>query len=95
MAEVNQITFSYKELAEVLVKKEGIHEGLWGIWVEFGVKGANIGSDPERGDLLPAAIIPIVKIGIQRFKEESQLTVDAAKVNPKKPRRSSKKTTKK
>ena len=84
MAEVKQITFSYKEVAEALVRKEGLHEGLWGIFVEFGIHGANIGTDPEKGDLMPAAIVPILKLGIQRFEEESQLTVDASKVNPKK-----------
>lgn len=45
---------------------------------------ARFGTDPEKGDLMPAAIVPILKLGIQRFEEESQLTVDASKVNPKK-----------
>jgi hypothetical protein len=41
---------------------------------------ANVGSEP--GDLLPSAIIPVKKIGLQRFGEPNNLTVDAAEVNP-------------
>jgi hypothetical protein len=32
--------------------------------------------------LTPAAIVPVLKIGIQRFPEPNSLTVDAARVNP-------------
>ena len=84
MADVKQITFSHREVAEALVKDQGIHEGLWGIYVEFGIQGANISTDPESKNLLPAAVVPVLKLGIQRFGEENQLTVDAAQVNPQK-----------
>ncbi len=62
------------------MKKQGIHEGIWGIYIRFGIKGANIGE--QSGDLSPAAIVPVLDIGIQRFENESNLTVDAAQVNP-------------
>jgi len=81
MPEVNLIAFSYKEVAEALLRKEGIHEGLWGIYIEFGISALNIKTQ-EGGDLTPAAIVPIQKIGLQRFPEASNLTVDAAEVNP-------------
>lgn len=81
MAEAQQIyAFTYKELAEALVKQQGIHEGLWGVYVKFGINATNIGPTPN--DIVPAAIVPILEIGIQRFKEENNLTVDAAIVNP-------------
>lgn len=92
MAELSQMTFSHREVAEALVKAHGVHEGLWGIYVEFGVQGANIGTDPEKKDLMPAAIVPILKLGIQRFPEENQLTVDAAVVNPLPPKGPQKKS---
>lgn len=82
MAEARQFTFTYPEIAEALVKQQGIHEGLWGVYVEFGIAGANVGSTPESNDAVPAAIVPIQRMGIQRFDEASNLTVDAAKVNP-------------
>lgn len=82
MAESRNYIFSYKEIAEALVKQQGIHEGIWGIYVEFGIGAANIGSTPESNDAVPAAIVPIQRMGIQRFDEATNLTVDAAEVNP-------------
>lgn len=73
-------TFTHQELAEILIKQKNFHEGLWGIYVEFGIGAMNIGQGPN--DLLPAAIVPVVKLGLQRFSELNNLSVDAAKVNP-------------
>jgi hypothetical protein len=80
MAEPTQIVFSYKEVAEALLKKENIHEGVWGLYIEFGIAAANVG--PDKDSLKPAAIVPIVKIGLQKFEEENNLSVNAALVNP-------------
>jgi len=82
MAEPERWIFSYPEIAEALVKKQGIHEGIWGISVEFGISATNIGGPGDEDPILPAAIVPIVKMGLQKFKKENSLTVDAAKVNP-------------
>lgn len=83
MGESERLLMSYQEIAEALVKQKGIHEGIWGIYVEFGIGAANIQhpQDPK-GKIVPAAIVPAVKMGIQEFPEENSLTVDAAKVNP-------------
>lgn len=83
MPESNQIVFTHKELAEILVKNQGIHEGLWGIYIEFGFTAANVGD--RTGILQPSAIVPVQKIGIQRFPTPSSLTVDAAQINPANP----------
>jgi hypothetical protein len=81
MPEARQIAFSFQELAEVLVRQQEIHEGLWGIYTQFGIAAANV-NGPE-GGIVPAAIIPVQGIGIQRFDVEVEgLTVDAATVNP-------------
>jgi hypothetical protein len=82
MAEVKNYVFDYKEVAEALIKQQGIHEGLWGIYMEFGILGTNMTSGPPEERTIPAAIVPILKIGIQRFDNPSSLTVDAAEVNP-------------
>ncbi len=79
MAKTKQIIFSYKEVAEALLEKQDIREGLWGVYVRFGIKAANVGETSE--DLRPTAIVPILEIGLQRFDEESNLTVDAAQMN--------------
>jgi len=82
MAESRQIAFPYKRLAEILIKEQGIHEGLWGVYAELGIGGANVSPAPG-ASAVPAAIVPLQRIGIQRFDEEVEgLTVDAAVVNP-------------
>ena len=81
MPETKSVVFSYREVVEALLRYNNIHEGLWGIYIEFGIAGANISFGPAK-ELTPAAIVPIAKLGIQRFEEPNDLTVDAAKVNP-------------
>lgn len=81
MAEATLIKYSFKELAELMVKDQNKHEGYWGVYVRFGIGAANTG--PSDTDLRPSAIVPILEIGLQRFDELNNLSVDAAKVNPK------------
>jgi hypothetical protein len=81
MPETKQITFAHKEIAEALVRLKDIHEGLWGVYLEFGIAGANVVNSADN-TLTPAAVVPVLKIGIQRFPESNSLTVDAAEVNP-------------
>lgn len=81
MPEITQYTFSHRELVEILVKQQGLHEGIWGLYVRFGLGASNVGESPAQ--LQPAAIIPVVEIGLQKFDRETGISVDAAKVNPK------------
>ena len=80
MAEVDRFTFSHKEVVEALIRKQSLHEGLWGLYVEFGIGAANAG--PNKDDLNPTAIVPVLKIGLVRVSEKSNLSVDAGEVNP-------------
>jgi hypothetical protein len=82
MPESTQIVFKHKELAELLVKSQGIHSGIWGLFIRFGISASNIG--PSDTDLQPCAVVPVLEIGLQKFEKETNLSVDAAKVNPKK-----------
>ena len=82
MAEVNQYVFDFKEVVEALLRKQGIHEGIWGIYIEFGLNAGNVNVGLTDEQLLPTAIVPIKRIGIQRFEKETSLSVDASKVNP-------------
>lgn len=74
--------FNFQELAEALVKKQQLHEGLWAVYIEFGIGAANINTKEGGKDYLPAAIVPVKGIGLLRSTEESNLTIDAAIVNP-------------
>ncbi len=80
MAESKQIVFTYKEVAEALVKRHGIHDGIWGIYIRFGIQGANVG--PSQDEIHPAAIVPVLEIGIQKMEKENHISVDASRVNP-------------
>lgn len=81
MPESTQIVFQHKELVEILLKAQGIHEGIWGIFLRFGLAASNVGESEDR--LQPAAIIPVLEIGLQRFEKETNISVDAGRVNPK------------
>jgi len=80
MPESSMIQFGFQELAEILLKTQGIHSGLWGIYVKFGIGAGNV-PDPA-GQFLPTAIVPIKEIGLQKFDEQNNLAVDASVVNP-------------
>jgi hypothetical protein len=95
MAEATNYTFGFQELAAILVRQQGITQGLWGIYVEFGLGAANINTAPGEKVLAPAAINIVQKIGIQQFPEANNLTVNAAEVNPQKSAKSTKRSKKK
>jgi len=80
--EIDQYTFTYKELAEALVKKAGLHTGMWQLFVRFGLGAGNAG--PEADQVVPTAFIPLLGIGLMKAKEDGPpgLIVDAAVVNP-------------
>ena len=80
MPETSQYTFSFKEIVTALVKAQDIHEGIWGLFVNFGLNASNVG--PTESELRPAAMVPLLALGLQKFPKETNLSVDAAKVNP-------------
>ena len=81
MAESSMILFSFQELAEMMVKQQGSHEGLWGIYIKFAIGAANAAD--ATGTFYPTALVPVKELGLQRFDAPNNLTVDAAEVNPK------------
>jgi hypothetical protein len=90
MAEITQIYFDYNEIVELLVRKQGIQEGIWALSIEFGIAAANLGGIKAGDDIsnppsqvTPTALIPIQRIGIVKTDQLSNISVDAAKVNPK------------
>jgi hypothetical protein len=81
MPETSQLTFSFKEIVIALIKAQDLHEEIWGLFVNFGLNAQNVG--PNENELRPSAMIPILNLGLQKFDKETNLSVDAAKVNPK------------
>lgn len=82
MPEAIMYAFTHKELAELLIKKQDIHEGFWAIYIEFALGAANIAASPDDPNILPAAIVPVKRIGIHRHDQPNPLTIDASRVNP-------------
>jgi hypothetical protein len=82
MPEVDQYSFSYQEILELLVKKAGLHEGKWQLNLSFGFTAGNMGPTPP--ELVPGAIVAVTGVGLSRAKPDSPeaLTIDAAKANP-------------
>ena len=80
MPDIKTIVFNHKEIAEALIKSADLHEGLWQIYVEFGISAANIAIGPDQ--VCPTALVPISKIGLLKVDKEAPLTVDASEVNP-------------
>ena len=90
MAEADKYVFSHQEVVEALIKQQGIHDGLWSLYIEFAIAAVNAGPGPQ--ELEPAAIIPVRKIGLQRTQELTNLTVDASVANPAPTKKSSAKS---
>jgi hypothetical protein len=81
MPEITTLTLNHKELVEAIIKQQGIHDGIWQLYVEFGISATNISFGEDQ--LLPSAIVPIKKIGLHKVEAENLLSVDASKINPK------------
>jgi len=83
MAVPTQYSFNWLEIAELMVKRQEIHEGEWMASVEFGLNVGLMGQNPA--DTRPGVMLQVS--GIQLVKappgSPSHLVVDAAKVNPK------------
>jgi hypothetical protein len=82
MAQATQLMFTHQEVVTALLKKENIHEGIWTLSVQFGLGAANLAPSEGSPDVNPAAIVPVLKIGIQRGEQLNSMSVDAAVVNP-------------
>lgn len=86
MPEIQTITLSHRELIEVLIRSQDLHEGIWQMHIEFGLGGANVGM-PGADQVFPAAVVTINKIGLTKVEKEGPLALDASKVNPGKPKK--------
>lgn len=81
--EATQFMFNHKQLVTALVKEAGLHEGIWMLAINMGFGMANMAPNGKDEDAMPTAMLPIMKVGIQRGNELNALSVDAAVVNPK------------
>ena len=82
MAEVTQYSFSWAEIAETLIKKQGIHEGQWTAAAEFAVTASVVGPTPT--DAKPGMMVMANSVQLVRAQPNTppHLVVDAEKVIP-------------
>jgi len=82
MPEASQITFSNKELLELLIKKAGVHDGRWILMTNFGIAPGNYGLTPEQ--VAPGCAVIVNQMGIQKAQKDTPeaMSLDAAVVNP-------------
>ena len=92
-------TFSFKQIATLLIREADIREGYWGIYARFGLSATNLRLPGDQ--TIPAAIIPLLEVGLQEFDNLTSLTVDAKeawkssrKKQPKEPKSKAKKSPK-
>lgn len=83
MVEVTQYTFSWAEIAEMLIKRQGIHEGEWTASVEFAINAGALGPTPNEAKPGLMVIGNNLMLSKALPNTPSHLVVDAAKVNPK------------
>lgn len=83
MPEPTQFSFTWAEVAELLVKRANLHEGRWVVLPEFSVNAGIIGQTP--GDSKPGAAILLNSLQLVRAQADApeRLVVDASIINPK------------
>jgi hypothetical protein len=86
MAEPTQYTFSWPEVAELLIKKQDIHEGKWMVALEFQINVGLMGIQPPAATPGVMALCNSVQLAKAQEQSPQNLVVDAAVVNPKRPR---------
>lgn len=87
MADVNQYAVTHKELLELLIRHNNVHEGQWTLMVGMQIGTGNFGPTPEQSN--PGIMATINQFGIQRILPgitpgPGSVILDAAKLNPKK-----------
>ncbi len=78
MAEVERFSFTYKEVVEALIKQQGLKDGEWALSIQFGINAVNVGQDSQ--SIMPAAIVPVINISIEKAETPTNLSVDASTV---------------
>lgn len=74
------VMYSLPELTTLLIKDQGIHEGLFEISVEFSIAVGAVG--PSKDSAMPGAVIGTKRIGLRKVDSPNPLSIDAASVNP-------------
>jgi len=74
--------FSLAEMTEILIKNQGLHEGIYNLSIEFQIAIGAVGPSPDK--ILPGGMLGVSRIGLSKTEvgKENIHTVNAAEVNP-------------
>jgi len=95
MSEVTQYDFSFVELTEALIQRQGLHKGQWIVGVELNITVGILGMNPETSR--PGAMLLANRLQLMKAipgQHPPHLIVDAAVVNPERPAREARPTRK-
>lgn len=76
----NPAPIPLKELAAILIRHYGYHEGFYEVGVQFNIAVGSVG--PDQTLVAPGAVVTVGGIGLSQCPESSPLGVDASVVNP-------------
>lgn len=71
---------SLRELAELLVKHKGLHEGRYNAIFQLQIAVGAVGPAPEAA--YPGAMLGVSGVGLEKVEQIGPHTIDAAIVNP-------------
>ena len=74
------IMLTLRDMTEILIKHNKLHEGIYSLSFEFKVSVGAVGPEPKSA--YPGAIIGVSRVGIIKTNKENIHSVDAAIVNP-------------
>lgn len=72
--------YELRELAALMVKDQGLHDGLYELSIEIQVAVGVVG--PDKDSVLPGALIGFKSAGLRKVEKSNRLSVNAAEVNP-------------
>jgi hypothetical protein len=78
------ILLEVRDVTAALLRDRGITSGHWALAVEFGLAATYIaakGTTEGTVTSLPAAIVPVQKIGLRQHDEPTNATVDASELS--------------
>lgn len=77
MAEISQYKFDLKEVAQVLLEKQGVTSGKWTIGFGFNIAGAEAGPNPDA--IRPSMVISVDHFLMTAAEKDGPLVVEPLK----------------
>jgi hypothetical protein len=83
MVETTRRIYSNKELVEMMLRDQEIHEGNWVLAANLSFTAMNFGQSPDGSDASPAGVVAVTGVLLERVPAPLPFSVNAAEANPK------------